>query len=250
FVGFKGSDWGMLRVGRFDTPFKRARGAVNYFGDQVGDIRNILRTDQHGKFDQRFRNSIHYRTPSFGGLTWDVQYSTDLDNQDTVADADDGFSTALNFKQGGFTGALAYEQQANEATEDADAVRLAAAYKLTSALEVGALYQSTEAAGGDEGDAFGVAAQYQFAPSWYLRGQAFMLDSDAEDSDATLFAVGIERRIDKDLRIRVNLAAMDNDDNSALTPWSEGGGPSAAGEDRDATGETAMALQLGIRYDF
>lgn len=246
FVGFKGSDWGMLRVGRFDTPFKKARGAVNYFGDQVGDIRNILRTRQHGRFDQRFRNSIHYRTPSFSGVTWDVQYSTDRGQQDTRADADDGFSTALNFKQGGFSGAIAYEQQNNEATEDVDAVRLALAYKLTPTLEIGALYQNTEAPEGDEADAYGVAAQYQFAPNWYVRGQGFVLDSDADDSDATLFAVGIERRIDKDLRIRVNFGSMDNDDNSALTPWSQGGGPGEG----DATGETATALQLGIRYDF
>lgn len=252
FVGFKGSDWGMLRVGRFDTPFKRARGPVNYFGDQVGDMRNITRTRQHGRFDERFRNSIHYRTPSFGGVTWDVQYSTDRDNQDTVADADDGFSTALNFKQGGFTGALAYEQQRNEETDNVDAVRLALAYKVTPTLEVGALYQNTEADGRDEADTFGVAAQYQFAPDWYVRGQVFLLDSDAQDSDATLFAVGIERRIEKDLRIQLNLGMMDNDDNSALTPWSEGGGPSAGGPDADryALGETATALQLGIRYDF
>lgn len=246
FVGFKGSDWGMLRVGRFDTPFKRARGPVNYFGDQVGDLRNATRTRQHGRFDERFRNSIHYRTPSFGGLTWDAQYSTDRGQQDTRADADDGFSTALTFRQGGFTGALAYEQQRNDGGDNVDGVRLVAAYKLTPMLEVGALYQNTEADGGDEADTFGVAAQYQFAPNWYARGHVFLLDSDADDSDATLFAVGLERRIDRDLRIQVNLGVMDNDDNSALTPWAQGGGPGEG----DATGETATALQVGIRYDF
>lgn len=246
FVGFKGSEWGMLRVGRFDTPFKRARGPVNFFGDQVGDVRNITRTRQHGRFDERFRNSIHYRTPSLGGLTWDLQYSTDRGQQDTRADADDGFSTALTFKQGGFTGALAYEEQRNDASDNPDAVRLVLAYKVAPTLEIAALYQNTEADGGDEADTFGVAAQYQFAPDWYIRGQVFQLDSDAQDSDATLFALGLERRIDKDLRIRVNFGAMDNDDNSALNPWSQGGGPSEG----NPAGETATAFQVGIRYDF
>src|SRR5690554_4127644 len=40
FVGLRGS-FGMVRVGQFDTPFKRARGPANLFGDQVGDMRNL-----------------------------------------------------------------------------------------------------------------------------------------------------------------------------------------------------------------
>ncbi|WP_159197005.1 porin, partial [Klebsiella pneumoniae] len=42
FVGLKG-DFGQARVGRFDSPFKVARGPVNFFGDQLGDIRNVTR---------------------------------------------------------------------------------------------------------------------------------------------------------------------------------------------------------------
>ncbi len=42
FVGLKG-DFGQARVGRFDSPFKAARGPVNFFGDMVGDIRNVTR---------------------------------------------------------------------------------------------------------------------------------------------------------------------------------------------------------------
>jgi predicted porin len=42
FVGLKG-DFGQVRAGRFDSPFKVARGPVNFFGDMVGDIRNVTR---------------------------------------------------------------------------------------------------------------------------------------------------------------------------------------------------------------
>ncbi|KAF7275949.1 hypothetical protein GWI33_011073, partial [Rhynchophorus ferrugineus] len=42
FVGVKG-DFGQVRVGRFDSPFKVARNPINFFGDQLGDIRNLTR---------------------------------------------------------------------------------------------------------------------------------------------------------------------------------------------------------------
>ncbi len=46
FVGLKG-DFGQARVGRFDSPFKAARGPVNFFGDMVGDIRNVTRAGNY-----------------------------------------------------------------------------------------------------------------------------------------------------------------------------------------------------------
>src|SRR5690554_2638521 len=59
FVGLKG-DFGQARVGRFDSPFKVARGPVNFFGDMVGDIRNVTRADM--KFDERNENTIEYKS--------------------------------------------------------------------------------------------------------------------------------------------------------------------------------------------
>lgn len=51
FVGLRGG-FGTLRVGKFDTPFKRARGPANLFGDQLGDMRNLTRAGD-GRFDER-----------------------------------------------------------------------------------------------------------------------------------------------------------------------------------------------------
>src|SRR5690625_7542414 len=60
FVGVRGS-FGMVRVGQFDTPFKRARGPVNLFGDLVGDMRNLTRVCD-ARFDERNFNSMQYRS--------------------------------------------------------------------------------------------------------------------------------------------------------------------------------------------
>ena len=248
FAGLKG-DWGMFRVGKFDTPFKRARGPANFFGDQLGDMRNVTRTRAHGRFDERFRNSLHYRTPSLNGFVWDIQYSPEREDQTTRDGGDqDGFSTSIGFRQGGLNLALAYEKQSFSAEDqnDADGFRLAASYRVMPALNIGALYQVTESPAGVEGTAFGIGGQYRINPAMYLNAHYFMLDSDLDESDAGLYAIGLEYRVDSALRFYGNIAGVSNDDNSALTPWgaARSAGPSGA------AGETATGISFGMRYDF
>lgn len=247
FAGLKGDAWGMLRIGNFDTPFKRARGPASFFGDQVGDMRNLTRSAaQTGRFDERFRNSVHYRTPDLGGLTWDVQYSTDTEDATTADGADNrAYSTALNLRMGDLTGALAYERQ-EDGDMDPDAWRLAVGYRITPAFRMGAFYQNSEAVDGDDAGVYGLGGQFRLNPAMYLNGHVFQLDSDLEDADATMYALGLEYRLDSDLRFYGNIATVDNDDRSALTPWSAARTSGPGG----TAGENATALSVGMRYDF
>ncbi len=66
FVGLKG-DFGQARVGRFDSPFKAARGPVNFFGDMVGDIRNVTRAGDMYVLMNVMKTTIEYKSPKFGG---------------------------------------------------------------------------------------------------------------------------------------------------------------------------------------
>ncbi|WP_018867732.1 MULTISPECIES: porin [unclassified Thioalkalivibrio] len=247
FVGLKGSEWGMLRIGKFDTPFKRARGPANFFGDQIGDMRNLTRSAaQTGRFDERFNNSIHYQTPSFGGLTWNIQYSNETDGATTADGAPNkAYSTSLNLSMGDLTGALAYEKQ-EDGDVNPDAWRLAVGYRITPAFRMGAFYQNSETTSGDDADIYGLGGQFRLTPSMYLNGHVFQLDSDLADADATMYALGLEYRLDSDLRFYGNIAMVDNDDNSALAPWNAAKSVSQPG----VGGETATALSIGMRYDF
>nr|WP_296748271.1 porin [Thioalkalivibrio sp.] len=245
FAGLKG-DWGMLRVGKFDTPFKRARGPANFFGDQLGDLRNVARTRTYGRFDERFRNSLHYRSPSLSGFVWDIQYSPERTDRTTTEGSDtDGVSTSIGFRQGGLNLAVAYEKQFDGA-EDPDGFRLAASYRVIPALNVGALYQVTESTAGDEGTVFGIGGQYRINPEMFLNAHYFMLDGDLNETDASLFAIGLEYRVDSALRFYGNIGAVSNDDNAALTPWGAGRSATPGG----AAGETAKGISFGMRYDF
>lgn len=271
FVGLKG-DFGQARLGRFDSPFKAARGPVNFFGDMVGDIRNVTRVSEQ-RFDERNANTIEYKTPKFGGgfnvlgaLSLHEKNSPDA-TKDGKNDKDKAYDLALTYKEGKVDFATAYEHYEEEAGRgERDGFRIAAAYKVTPELNIGALYQYTTfdkqgtaadiaaAKGGDlekllskqDTHVFGVAADYKVAPKTYVRGQVFHRDVDATDANATLLAVGVEHRLDKAVRVYANLATMLNDTNSRLTPWSQGRSNNVTG----AFDEDALGLSLGFRYDF
>ncbi|WP_168398039.1 porin [Acinetobacter indicus] len=250
FVGLKG-DFGQARVGRFDSPFKVARGPVNFFGDQLGDIRNVTR-EGNLRFDERNANTIEYKSPKFGG-GFNVIGALSLHEDNSVdneANKDKAYDLALTYKEGPVDFAAAYEHYEEDANRgERDGFRVAAAYKITPELNFGGLYQYlTHDNDADNPDAqvFGVAADYKFAPKTYLRGQVFHRDVDADDANATLLAVGLEHRLDKAVRVYGNLATVLNDENSNLTPWSQGRSNSVGG----TRGEDAFGLSLGFRYDF
>ena len=250
FVGLKG-DFGQARVGRFDSPFKVARGPVNFFGDQLGDIRNVTRAGNL-RFDERNANTIEYKSPKFGG-GFNVIGALSLHEDNSVdneANKDKAYDLALTYKEGPVDFAAAYEHYEEDAGRgERDGFRVAAAYKITPELNFGGLYQylthDNDVANPDA-QVFGVAADYKFAPKTYLRGQVFHRDVDADDANATLLAVGLEHRLDKAVRVYANLATVLNDENSNVTPWAQARTNNVGG----TRGEDATGLSLGMRYDF
>ncbi|SEP99937.1 porin [Ectothiorhodospira magna] len=186
-------------------------------------------------------------------------YSNENSGSSTVEDAKNkAVSTSLGYSNGPLNVVVAYESQDIYSTDNydytADAWRLAASYRITPDFRLAGFYQQTENTRGVEGqeaDVFGIAGQYRISPSVYLNAHWFTLDSDLEKRDANLYAIGLEYRVDSALRFYGNLAFMDNDDNSGLTPWGAARSANLSGvEGVDARGETATAFSLGMRYDF
>lgn len=258
FVGLKGN-FGQVKVGKFDTPFKAARAPVNFFGDQVGDLRNLTRAGDH-RFDERNDNTIEYKSPKFGNgfqaaAALSMHKGTSVPKLENGEGQDDNkaYDLALTYKEGPIDFAVAYahydiNSAVQRAQSDRDAIRVAGAYKITDQLNVGAFYQMGEIDINSDLDAnvYGIAADYKLTPKTYVRGQVFQRDVDADESDSTLVAVGVEHRLDKAVRVYANLATVLNDDKANLNPWSAARSNDVAG----ARGENSTGLSLGFRYDF
>lgn len=254
FVGLKGDNWGAIQAGRFDSPFKKARGPANLFGDQVGDMRNLTRTG-NARFDERFDNTVQYTTPNFGGFNAVLAYSM-YEGQSAEQDHDsDALSMALNYGNGPFTASLAYEQMEEDVGRgERDALRAAAAYSLTDAFKVVGFYQTSDYDGSDDpavvdfnsNDIYGLGGEYKLTDATALKAMWMTLDSDADNADADMWVVGVEHKLDKAVRVYANYAMLDNDNGRSLTPWGQARTANPSG----AAGEEAAGFSVGLRYDF
>lgn len=244
FVGLRG-DFGMIRLGKFDTPFKRARGPANLFGDQLGDMRNLTRAG-NARFDERTPNTIHYQTVDLSGFRVNLAYSLH-EGRDNRGLDDQAVSLSVTYQAGDFDFAAAYEQFDDEASRGGrDALRFAASYRFDALTLVGFYQTADHNDDAFDSDVFGIGASYSLSEKSVIKGQYLKRSAEQASSDSGLFAVGYEYRVSRPLRLYVNYARVTNDDNANLTPWNQARTTSRAG----SMGDTASGLSLGIRYDF
>ncbi len=254
FAGLQG-DFGTVRVGKFDTPFKVAREPFNLFGDQLGDMRNLTRVGD-AKFDERLNNMLEYQSPVMSGFQAKIAYSfhsgTSATTTSGVEKNEDATSLSLGYKAGNLDATLAYETYGSDTatTGKRDATRAALSYKLMPELRLVGFYQSANSKTGavdQGGDVTGLGAEYALTPKTSLKAHYMDLKANAANSDASMYTVGAEYRYTKELRFYASYAGLDNGSASKLTPWKEGrtAAPSAG-----TNGKTTTGLSLGMRYDF
>ena len=240
FAGLQG-DFGTVRAGKFDTPFKVAREPFNLFGDQLGDMRNLTRVND-AKFDERLNNMLEYQTPVMSGFQAKLAYSfhsgTSANTTSSGVDQnEDATSLSLGYKVGNLDATLAYETYGSNTanTGKRDATRAALSYKLMPDLRLMGFYQTassktTKTSGtpavttmtNDGADVTGIGLEYMVAPKVALKAHYMNRKAEAANSDAKMYTLGAEYRYDKALRLYASYAGLDNGTAIKLTPWKEG----------------------------
>ena len=244
FVGLRG-DFGMLRLGKFDTPFKRARGPAVLFGEQLGDLRNFTRYG-NGRFDERMPNSIHYQTPSRNGLQGNIAFSAHEDT-DANSGSDNALSLSVTWSGEDINLAVAYEKFEDDRSRGGrQAFRLAANYDIGDWRLVGFFQTIDHDDDAFDADVYGVGVLYRLSERVHLKGQYFERRAEAADSDSQMVTVGAEYIVSSPLRFYLNYARVANDTNADLTPWDQGRTTRQPG----SPGNTASGLNLGLRFTF
>jgi predicted porin len=218
---------------------------VELFANQLGDSRNVMA----GAFDERFDNSIFYTSPSFAGVTANLQYSVESGaNRNTAVDGNknDAWSVSLTYQQGPIYAAIAHEQW-NSATPNSDrnATRLAAYYDIANIRVTGLVHIASYDASADA-NTYGLGLRYALTPQVALKAQYYMLDSDASNADANLIAVGADYQYTKALRFYLNYAQVANDATTDRVPWNSASTLSTP----RAMDETARGVALGAIFNF
>lgn len=257
YGGFRG-DWGMVRIGKFDSPLKRLMNSVELFRDQVGDARNIARSravvgqvDDSSvsvNFDSRFDNAVGYTSPSHYPVVLNLAYSADTQEQ-TSADGNrnNALSGSLAYYRGGFYAAIAHERFsfANPDFDEREATRLAASYEWP-AITLNGFFQSTT---NPNDDVFGIGASHPLNSEVLLKAQYYILDADSND-DAELYSLGVDWTIDRSLMLYSTVSSISNSREGSHVPWREGLSLAASTDGMDASGESPWALSAGAVYRF
>jgi predicted porin len=115
WVGLKSDSWGLVKLGRFDTPFKEYGDDISFLGVSSGNFTStsaVFRrfgfgTSSTARFHERRQNAVQYETPEVGGAEAKIQYSTD--ETDTALRKPHVWSVGGAWEGGPFKVMLAYE---------------------------------------------------------------------------------------------------------------------------------------------
>ena len=86
FIGFAGKDWGAVKIGKMETPYKTSTDPMNPFSGQIGDYRVIMGNtggDNRVEFGLRASHAIWYESPSWSGVFLNAMYSPGQNRDDT-----------------------------------------------------------------------------------------------------------------------------------------------------------------------
>jgi len=124
YVGLKG-DWGQVRIGRDDSPYKKAgKKNVEHLSDTYADYNNIIDKGQ----DTRNDNSLGYWN-KIGPGKLGIQYASG-DDDPSAENAGQSFSLAYDMKVGAFGFAAAHQTIEKSATNDETGIKLVLGYRL------------------------------------------------------------------------------------------------------------------------
>ena len=91
FVGLASSDWGAIKIGKTDAPYKTSTMVMNPFSAMLGDYQVIMGNtggDNRVEFGTRLDHSIWYESPNWGGFSFAALFSPGQNrasNSDNIA---------------------------------------------------------------------------------------------------------------------------------------------------------------------
>jgi predicted porin len=201
FIGLASSDWGAVKIGKTDAPYKNSTATFNPFAGMIGDYQVIMGNtggDNRVEFGTRLDHAIWYESPVVAGFQFNALFAPGQNRSSESSNlaagesdcaggnipesggnlpvaCNDGafqnaFSTNLSYTNGGFYATAAYEWHGNvNRQSDIDAIYGVTTNSPPSTPNAMSLFQQDIA---DE-DAAKVGALYRFAQTGTTIGGIF-----------------------------------------------------------------------------
>lgn len=226
YVGLKG-DWGQVRVGRDDSPYKLAgKKNVEHLSDTWADFNNIIDKGQ----DTRNDDSIAYwNTVGPGKLG--IAYAAG-DDDAAAENAGKNMSIAYDIKINDLGFAVATQTIEQSATNDETGVKVAVSYKLGS-TQLGVMYEKVEDDLVLEDKNTYVSMKQKLSDTNSLV-VAYGIKDQGLANDATMTAVSFQHKLDK----KVSVYAL----------WADGADGGLNDASKLAGDGSAMVLGLTAKF--
>lgn len=201
YIGLKHYQWGTVRLGNIDSPFKNSEDSIDVFND-MADL-------DMGKFlygQNRLANSINYVSPKFldvFGANLTLQPGEGAGNENHIADA---ISLALSYEDDNLYLSAAMDKE----VLNTDAMRFLARYKMSD-FTASAMFQTAEPTfnpNGDKEESIAVSGSYTMG-SITARGEVLLVNSSsnvAGDNDTMVVGGGVDYNFTQSSKAFVNLA--------------------------------------------
>jgi predicted porin len=85
YIGLSSPEWGAVKIGKSDAPYKNSTAAFNPFSGQIGDYSVVMGNsggDNRVEFGTRLSHAIWYESPTFAGFQFNALFSPGQNRSD------------------------------------------------------------------------------------------------------------------------------------------------------------------------
>lgn len=267
FVGL-GGGFGTVILGKNESPALLLTRKIDFFVNQIGDLRNFTAEGNAGGFgfDTRPNNQIAYTTPNMSGFAGTVAYfsnmnsalnstsSTYVTSGDATDKSIDGWAAAGTYENGPLMLGLGYEKHnlSNGGAvniNDEKVWRLAAGYTIGN-FKVSGLYQKANDIGGvnsSDRKVWGLGAGYNMG-NILLKAQYYDAGdlNSVSNTGAQMYVVGADYSLSKRTKLQFAYASTDNDSGAKFSAFGGGHGDNPG----TVNGGNPTGFSMGVVHNF
>jgi predicted porin len=259
FAGLRSERWGTLLLGTYDTPYKISTGKLDPFLETMGDYNSII-SSVNGKvnFDLRFKDTVVYLSPVWGGLLFMASTSTSgTEASNSATGNPQAYSTSAAYTAGPLYASLAYEIHRNGFADGDKSGKMKntgtkAGLGFTAGdTRIGLVYESLKddtADSANSRDAYYLAVSHTLGKETIKLAYGFATDGKdpATKTGATLVAIGVDHAFSKWTTVYALYAVVKN--NADATYGIGTGG--AGGAYVPGAGEDPSVFSVGLNQSF
>lgn len=260
FAGLKGEQWGSVRLGRIDTPYKLATRRMDMFHNTIADNRSLMGIGH----DIRTNNTVNYSSLNYSGFNFAASYFGDQQGTapqsttgfyNSINNTNEGYSLAGMFDSGPFYATAAWQSNSNgpapaNPSRNSDAWKVALGYSIDQFAINGIYEKINDKFLNNDATSWHLSGKFNLTPADAIKASYTDLNnhiSGASNSGAKQYTIGYDHKMSVRTTMYALWSKLDNDQNAA---YQMGWNSSGTSYSQAALGNSPTAFSVGMKHSF